>query len=284
MLAQPMVRPMLKLEDVTAFYGPIRVIDGVSLEVGEQEIVALLGTNGAGKSTILKAISGIVPVRSGRISFMGQDLTNKPPERVVRAGIGHVPGGRGLLAGLTVDENLRLGGQLVTSKRLGSAIDSACEAFPWMRERRRQLAGTLSGGEQQMLAIARALVGSPRLLMVDELSLGLAPAIVEELIRLLADLVAEREMSIILVEQHVTFALSVASRAYFLERGRVRFEGDSSELAGRSDLLRSVFLTGASEEVGVIAGTSSLGSERLFNEDSSRLSPSELHQGRSGQR
>lgn len=239
---------MLEVQGLEVSYGAIRVIDGVHLSVAPGEIVALLGTNGAGKSTVLKAVSGIIPIGAGRISFSGQDLAGAAPETIVSAGIGHVPGGRGLLSSLTVEENLRLGGHLLPRARLGAAVEQAASHFPWMAERRRQPAGTLSGGEQQMLAIARALVCSPRLLMVDELSLGLAPAIVDDLIALLRRLRDERGVAILLVEQHVTLALSVAERAYFLERGQVRFEGPSAELLSRDDLLRSVFLQGAPAE------------------------------------
>jgi branched-chain amino acid transport system ATP-binding protein len=236
---------VLEVRGLEVSYGAIRVIDGVDITVGPGEIVALLGTNGAGKSTVLKAVSGIIPIGAGSISFHGQELAGAAPEVVVSAGVGHVPGGRGLLSSLTVEENLRLGGHLLSRAQLGAAVDEAASLFPWMAERRKQPAGTLSGGEQQMLAIARALVCSPRLLMVDELSLGLAPAIVDDLIALLRRLRDERGVAILLVEQHVTLALSVAERAYFLERGQVRFEGPSEELLGRDDLLRSVFLQGA---------------------------------------
>jgi ABC-type branched-subunit amino acid transport system ATPase component len=236
---------VLEVRGLEVSYGAIRVIDGVDITVEPGEIVALLGTNGAGKSTVLKAVSGIIPIGAGSIRFGGLELAGAAPEAVVTAGVGHVPGGRGLLSSLTVEENLRLGGHLLSRSQLGAAVEEAASLFPWMAERRRQPAGTLSGGEQQMLAIARALVCSPRLLMVDELSLGLAPAIVDDLIALLRRLRDERGVAILLVEQHVTLALSVAERAYFLERGQVRFEGPSANLLSRDDLLRSVFLQGA---------------------------------------
>ncbi|MHB1487256.1 MAG: ABC transporter ATP-binding protein [Acidimicrobiales bacterium] len=244
-------------------YGPVRVIDGIDLEVGDAELVALLGTNGAGKSTVLKAVSGLLPLLGGTISLDGEDLTGAAPENVLRAGIGHVPGGRGLLADLTVDENLRLGGHLLTSSQLRPAIAEATESFPWMAKRHNQLAGTLSGGEQQMLAIARALVSAPRVLMIDELSLGLAPVIVEDLMALVRRLRTERGIAVVLVEQHVTLALAVADRAYFLERGKVRFSGPAGELLERDDLLRSVFLEGAPVERREAALRNLAASERL---------------------
>ena len=233
---------MLEVRGLEVSYGAIRVLNGIDIAVGPGEMVALLGTNGAGKSTVLKAISGLLPIKAGRVTFEGVDLTGAPPESVVARGVGQVPGGRGLLPSLTVEENLNLGGHILPKSQLAGAVTEAAQPFPWMASRRKQLAGTLSGGEQQMLAIARALVARPRLLMVDELSLGLAPAVVEELIGLLEALRRERGIAILLVEQHVTMALSVTERAYFLERGQVRFDGPSLDLAGRDDLVRSVFL------------------------------------------
>jgi ABC-type branched-subunit amino acid transport system ATPase component len=239
---------MLEITSLEVAYGAIRVLDGIDVAVAPGEMVALLGTNGAGKSTVLKAVSGLLPIKAGSIRFEGIDITGASPEDILSAGVGQVPGGRGLIPSLTVEENLRLGGHLLPKAALAEAMAEASEPFPWMAERRKQMAGTLSGGEQQMLAIARALVARPRLLMVDELSLGLAPAVVADLIGLLGRLRAERGIAILLVEQHVTMALSVTERAYFLERGKVRFAGPSGELAGRDDLLRSVFLEGAPAE------------------------------------
>jgi branched-chain amino acid transport system ATP-binding protein len=239
---------VLKVDGLEVAYGRIRVLDGVDLHVGEAEIVALLGTNGAGKSTVLKAISGILPILGGKVTVAGKDLTGAAPETVLAAGVGHVPGGRGLLADLTVEENLLLGGHTLPRSDLDDAIQAASSHFGWMSQRSGQLAGTLSGGEQQMLAIARALVPSPRILMVDELSLGLAPVVVEELLELVRQLVAEDGISVLLVEQHATLALSVCDRAYFLERGRVRYQGPAEDLRGRDDLLRSVFLEGTAAD------------------------------------
>jgi branched-chain amino acid transport system ATP-binding protein len=235
--------PLLELTDVEVRYGRVQILFGVSCAVAEGEFVAMLGTNGAGKSTVLKAISNLAGVSGGTIRFDGQDLVGLAPEEIVELGIGHVPGGRGLLADLTVEENLRLGGHLLKGKALAEGLDRATTLFPWFAERRKQLAGTLSGGQQQMLAIARALVTQPRLLMVDELSLGLAPVIVEQLMSLLASLHAAGT-TLLVVEQHATLAMQFAPRVVFMEKGRVRFSGAGRDLAGRTDLLRSVFLGG----------------------------------------
>lgn len=237
--------PLLDVEGIDLHYGRVQVLYDVSLQIGEGEFVGLLGTNGAGKSTVLKAISNLSPVSAGTITFEGHDVTGMPPDEISALGIGHVPGGRGLLADLTVEENLRLGGHLLRRDKaaLSAGIDRAIQMFPWMGSRRRQLAGTLSGGEQQMLAIARALVTQPRLLLIDELSLGLAPIIVEELFGVLADLHASG-ITLLVVEQHATLAMEHAERILFMEKGRIRFAGAAAELAGRTDLLRAVYLGG----------------------------------------
>jgi branched-chain amino acid transport system ATP-binding protein len=233
--------PLLEVDGVDLRYGRVQVLFGVDLNIGDGEFVGLLGTNGAGKSTVLKAVSGLVPVSAGRIRFAGDDITNLPPDEIAARGLGHVPGGRGTLPDLTVEENLRLGGHLLDRAGRDAGIARVLELFPWLAARRRQLAGTLSGGEQQMLAIGRALVTEPRLLMVDELSLGLAPIIVEQLMALLAALHAAGT-TLLVVEQHATLAMRYAPRVVFMEKGRVRFSGAGPELAARTDLLRSVFL------------------------------------------
>ena len=224
-------------------YGRVQVLFDVSLAVERGEFVALLGTNGAGKSTFLKGVSNLSPLSSGTVSFQGEDITGLAPDVITARGLAHVPGGRGALPDLTVEENLRLGGYLLRHDKAAMAegIEHAVTLFPWMKERRRQLAGTLSGGEQQMLAIARALVLRPPMLMVDELSLGLAPVIVEELMNLLAQLNADG-VTILAVEQHATLAMEAASRVVFMEKGQVQFSGSAADLRGRDDLLRSVFL------------------------------------------
>ena len=235
--------PLLEATDLDVHYGRVQVLFGVDITVEQGEFLALLGTNGAGKSTFLKAVSNLAPVTGGRIVFNGEDITNLAPDRIAAKGLAHVPGGRGSLPDLTVEENLRLGGHLVRHDKdaFATGMDRALALFPWMGERRKQLAGTLSGGEQQMLAIARALVLRPTLLMVDELSLGLAPVIVEELMGVLQQLNAEG-ITVLVVEQHATLAMQVSERVLFMEKGQVRFSGAGKDLLGRDDLLRSVFL------------------------------------------
>jgi branched-chain amino acid transport system ATP-binding protein len=228
--------PLLDLEDVHARYGSVQALGGVSLSVGEGEVVAVLGGNGAGKTTTLRAISGLVTT-SGRVRFAGERLP-RAPEGVARAGIAHVPEGRGIFEELSVDENLRLGAYL---RRGGFAesYERVCGHFPWLERRGAQQAGTLSGGEQQMLAIARALMSRPRLLMLDEPSLGLAPIVVREIFRILGDLNENEGLSILVVEQNATLALRSSSRAYVLEVGQVALEGPSSELAENESVRKS---------------------------------------------
>ena len=240
--------PLLEVDGIDVFYGRIHTLYGVSFEVRENEIVALLGVNGAGKSTLLKAISGIMPCTTGHIRFAGQRIDRLPSHEIVRRGVVQVPGGRGAFPGLTVAENLRLAAAMVGRPR-GEAkadIDAVTAIFPWLAERRSQACGTLSGGQQQQLLLARAFLARPRLIMIDELSLGLAPVIVEQLLEIVADL-NRRGVTIVIVEQNVDLALSFSDRAYFLEKGEVRFEGPANELRDRGDLLRSVFLAGATE-------------------------------------
>jgi len=196
---------ILDTTNLDVHYGRVQVLFDVSISVEEGEFLALLGTNGAGKSTFLKAVSNLSTVSAGRVVFAGEDITGLAPDRIAARGLAHVPGGRGSLPDLTVEENLRLGGHLLRRKPadLTAGLDRAMALFPWMGERRRQLAGTLSGGEQQMLAIGRALVTRPSMLMVDELSLGLAPAIVADLMAVLKQLNAEG-ITVLVVEQHAS--------------------------------------------------------------------------------
>jgi branched-chain amino acid transport system ATP-binding protein len=213
---------MLVLDAVDVSYGPIRALHGVSLEVAEGEIVTLVGSNGAGKTTTLKTASGVLVPSAGRVVLAGEDVTGLPPHALVRRGLAHVPEGRRIFSGLTVRENLEMGGFTVRDRRaLSSALDRAFALFPRLAERARQSAGTLSGGEQQMLAIARALVARPRLLLLDEPSLGLAPLLVQEIFREIARINREDGVTILLVEQNAHLALACASRGYVLETGRV---------------------------------------------------------------
>ena len=228
---------LLELEDVEARYGPVHALHGISLAVEEGSIVAVLGPNGAGKTTMLRAVSGTVR-RSGRIAFAGRPLDRLGPDAVARHGIAHVPEGRGTFSELTVWENLRLGAY----SRRGS-IDKELERvftyFPWLSERRRQDAGTLSGGEQQMLALARAFVHRPRLLLLDEPSLGLAPVLVAELFRIVRELNEDEGLTVLLVEQNAHLALQAAQAGYVLEAGRVVLAGTNEELQADDSVRRS---------------------------------------------
>ena len=231
--------PLLELRDVRARYGPIVALQGVSLTVGEGEIVALLGANGAGKTTTLRAVSGTVR-RSGDVVFGGRSIARRSPEAIARLGIAHVPEGRGLFTELTVWENLRMGGYVRGERRtLKQEAPRVFGYFPWLEGRRNQQAGTLSGGEQQMLALARALVSRPQLLMLDEPSLGLAPTIVQELFRIVTELNAEDGLPVLVVEQNASIALEAAARAYVLEVGRVAVEGPSDELERHEGVRKS---------------------------------------------
>jgi branched-chain amino acid transport system ATP-binding protein len=227
---------LLELEDVDARYGPVQALRGVSLAVEEGEVTALLGANGAGKTTTLRAVSGTVR-RGGRIELAGRRIDRRGPEAVARAGIAHVPEGRGTFAQLSVRENLRLGAW--TRRNGRNAERHALEYFPWLEERAGQQAGTLSGGEQQMLALARALTARPRLLMLDEPSLGLAPLVVGEIFSILRRLNEREGLAILLVEQNATLALETASSAYVLETGRVAVSGSADELRAHESVRRS---------------------------------------------
>ena len=239
---------ILRIEGLSASYGAVQVLREVDFTVGRGEIVALLGTNGAGKSTILRCISGLLRPDGGKIWYdrPGRetiDLAHLSTEATVREGVVQVPGGRGLLPTLTVEENLRMGAYTIRKDKAAvkAGFDRVYGIFPRLSERRTQLAGLMSGGEAQMLAIGRALMLKPELMMIDELSLGLAPLIVQGLVETVKQINAEG-VSMILVEQSANLALSVTDHAYFLEKGQIRFDGSSRELLERDDLLRSVFL------------------------------------------
>jgi ABC-type branched-subunit amino acid transport system ATPase component/MFS family permease len=237
---------LLLARGVDVHYDGVQVLFGVNMEVDEGEIVALLGTNGAGKSTLLKAMSGQVQASGGAVIFDGRDMTHTPPEEVAARGISQVPGGAGVFTHLSVAENLRLAGWLQRRRprQARRATEHVLEMFPVLRERSDEPAGNLSGGQQQMLTLGMAFVGRPRLLMIDELSLGLAPTVVTQLLEMVRTL-RDQGTTIILVEQSVNVALTVAEQAYFMEKGEIRFQGPTAELLARPDLLRSVFFAGA---------------------------------------
>jgi branched-chain amino acid transport system ATP-binding protein len=230
--------PLLELHDVEARYGPIVALHGVSLAVEPGEVVALLGANGAGKTTTLRSVSGTVQKR-GRVLYAGKDVTRASADRLAKLGVAHVPEGRGILTELTVWENLRMGAYVRRDRGVRADLERVAGHFPWMLERRGQEAGTLSGGEQQMLALARALVARPQLLMLDEPSLGLAPLVVQELFRVVTELNRTEGLTVLVVEQNANIALDVSNRAYVLEVGRVAVEGSSHELRQHEGVRRS---------------------------------------------
>ncbi len=229
--------PLLELENVEARYGPVKALHGVTLSVDEGKIAAVLGANGAGKTTTLRAISNTVR-RSGDIRFAGRSLSRRPPESLARLGIAHVPEGRGTFAELTVLENLRLGGYTRRGP-IKDDLERVRSYFTWIDERANQQAGTLSGGEQQMLALARAFMQRPRLLLLDEPSLGLAPLVVSEIFRIVKELNENEGMTVLVVEQNASIALQAASEAYVLEVGRVALSGPSAELREHESVRRS---------------------------------------------
>ncbi|MBA2625311.1 MAG: ATP-binding cassette domain-containing protein, partial [Acidimicrobiia bacterium] len=247
---------LLLVRSVDVAYDDVQVLFGVDFEVDEGEIVALLGTNGAGKSTLLKAITGVVEADKGAVIFDGREITHAPPNEVAARGITAVPGGSGVFPSLSVGENLRVAGWL--KRRDAAAVDAGLtrvlEIFPVLGRRLDEPAANLSGGQQQMLALGMAFLAKPRLLMIDELSLGLAPVVVEQLLDVVRAL-RDDGTTIILVEQSVNVALTVASTAYFMEKGEIRFHGPTNELLERPDVLRSVFLEGAAAAVQVQAGS-----------------------------
>ncbi len=234
---------MLKITDLHVRYGPIHALKGISLEVGDGEIVTLIGSNGAGKSTTLNTITGLVRAASGSIRLNDTELSGLPPHRIVQLGISLSPEGREVFPALTVEENLRLGAHTRSDKgEIGASYDRVYELFPRLKERRRQSAGTLSGGEQQMLAIGRALMSAPSLLLLDEPSMGLAPNLVLTIFDLIES-INRQGTTILLIEQNASMALSVASRAYVLETGSISLSGDAKALA-RDDRVRRAYLGG----------------------------------------
>ena len=232
---------ILEIENLDLFYGDAQALDGVSLTVGEGELVAIVGANGAGKSSLIRTIAGIETARSGRIRFKGNDITGLPSYTVCDLGIGQVAEGRQIFPSLTVQENLEMGALLPRARdKMQEQMGKVYEFFPRLAERRGQYAGTMSGGEQQMLAIGRCLMGQPDLIMFDEPSLGLAPALVQELFRVIRAL-NERGHPVILVEQNVAVSLKLAKRAYVLENGRIVMSGTGNELL-HDDRVRQAYL------------------------------------------
>ena len=232
---------MLKIDDIHVYYGAIHAIKGVSFEVHEGEIVALIGANGAGKSTILKTVSGLMHPRSGSITFMGENIAHTDAYKLVRHGLAHVPEGRRIFLQMSVQENLDMGA--FTQKNVSKEdLDMVFDLFPRLKERRHQVAGTLSGGEQQMLAMSRALMSHPKLMMLDEPSMGLAPILVDQIFSIIKDL-HKAGTTILLVEQNASKALKIADRAYVLETGNITLSGTGTELA-QSDEVRKAYLGG----------------------------------------
>ena len=233
---------LLQLSDIDVSYGPLQVLFEVGLEVAEGETVALLGTNGAGKSTLLKTAAGLVTPDAGTVVFAGEDVTKLTPEARVERGMTLIEGGKATFPSLSVADNIRLGAYpfFGDNAKVRSRFDAALDLFPQLRPRLEQAAGTLSGGEQQMVAVARALMPEPSLLMIDELSLGLAPVVMQEILRVVEE-VAASGVTILLVEQSLNVALSLAKTAHFMEKGEIRFSGESTDLLERGDLVRSVF-------------------------------------------
>ena len=234
---------MLKVEDINVYYGAIHAIKGISLEVNDGEIVALIGSNGAGKSTTLRTISGLMKPKTGRIMYDGEDITGVPAHKIVGKGLCQVPEGRHVFANMTVLENLELGAYLRTDKEgIAKDMEMVFEKFPRLLERKNQLSGTLSGGEQQMLAMARALMSRPKLLLLDEPSMGLAPLLIKEIFNIIKEINASGT-TVLLVEQNANMALSIADKAYVLETGRITLSGTAAELAS-SEEVRKAYLGG----------------------------------------
>ena len=232
---------LLTIENLEVFYGVINAIKGISFEVNEGEIIALIGANGAGKTTILNTITGLVPAKSGSIKFEDKDLLKTPAHKIVSMGIAHVPEGRRIFQQLTVFENLKLGAYTRKDKKeIADTLELVYERFPRLKERRTQIAGTLSGGEQQMLAMGRALMSHPKIILMDEPSMGLSPIFVNEIFDIIKE-VSESGTTVLLVEQNAKKALSIANRAYVLETGKIVLSGDAHELMN-NDSVKKAYL------------------------------------------
>ena len=233
---------ILKVDNINVYYGAIHAIKGISFEVNEGEIVTLIGANGAGKSTTLQTVSGLLRSRTGSIEFNGENISHVPAHKLVYKGLAQVPEGRRIFLQMSVEENLEMGAFTQKNAGIDADLESVYEQFPRLRERKKQIAGTLSGGEQQMLAMGRALMSHPKLLMLDEPSMGLAPILVEQIFDIIRQL-HKNGTTILLVEQNAQTALSVADRAYVLETGKITLSGTGKELA-ESDEVRKAYLGG----------------------------------------
>lgn len=234
---------MLKVNEIDVYYGNIQALKGVSLEVSEGEIVTLIGANGAGKSTLLKTLSGLLKPKKGEIQYLGANIAGKPAQSIVKSGISHVPEGRRVFANMTVEENLELGAFLRKDKKeIRNDLNKVYEIFPRLLERRKQLSGTLSGGEQQMLAMGRAIMARPKLLLLDEPSMGLAPLMVKTIFTTIEE-INRTGTTILLVEQNANMALSIANNAYVIETGRVVVSGTAKELQA-SEQIKQAYLGG----------------------------------------
>ena len=232
---------MLEVKDLNVFYGAIHALKGVSLSVGEGELVSLIGANGAGKTTTLHTISGLITAASGSVTLDGQDLQKAPPHKIINMGLAHVPEGRHVFASMTVEENLRMGAYILKDQhKINENLEKVYAHFPRLKERWKQLAGTLSGGEQQMLATGRALMTDPRIVLMDEPSMGLSPLLVKEIFAIIQQL-HDSGITILLVEQNAKMALAVSDRAYVLETGTIAMSGKAADLA-EDDRVRKAYL------------------------------------------
>lgn len=232
---------MLEIKDLNVFYGAIHALKGVSLSVGEGELVSLIGANGAGKTTSLHTVSGLITAASGSVTLGGEDLQKAPPHKIINMGLAHVPEGRHVFARMTVEENLRMGAYILKDQqKINENLEKVYAHFPRLKERRKQLAGTLSGGEQQMLATGRALMTDPRIVLMDEPSMGLSPLLVKEIFAIIRQL-HDSGITILLVEQNAKMALAVSDRAYVLETGTIAMSGRAADLA-EDDRVRKAYL------------------------------------------
>jgi len=231
---------LLSVNDINVYYGSIHAIKGVSFEVNEGEVVTLIGANGAGKSTTLNTVSGLLRAKTGSVFFDEQDIGNVAPHNIVKMGMAHCPEGRRVFSQMTVEENLQMGGFTRSSSEIPQSLEEVYEQFPRLKERRRQIAGTLSGGEQQMLAMGRALMSNPKLLLLDEPSMGLAPILVAQIFEIIEQL-HKAGKTILLVEQNAQMALSIATRGYVLETGKVVLSGNGHELL-ENDAVKKAYL------------------------------------------